>query len=230
MKKFWGYASNDNFSVGCTGQTVYLFDKNNTEIKKFKDIIYAYTPMISPDGKIFVVKSATGMLAVYSLETFSLIKKFRFSKVNAAQHDGFCFSPDGMYFINVERQIDDLHSAISIYNTVDFSRVDQIMLCEDMVLSHIEFDKITNTYFVLGFIRGTNTGYIQFFVAKFEDSQIKDITSIYENEYNFYDSYKNLEIHGFTQKKFEWSYINCELDELKSSNHSLKELYIRHRK
>ena len=55
MKKFWGYASNNCYSVGCTGQTVYLFDKNGNEIKKFKDLIYGYTPMISPDGKIFVV-------------------------------------------------------------------------------------------------------------------------------------------------------------------------------
>ena len=102
MKNFWGFTTNGKYSVGCTGQTVYLYDKNGNELAKFKDIIYAYTPMISPDGTLFVVKSTEGRLAVYSLETFSLIKKFRFSKVDGAQDDGFCFSPNGKFFINIE--------------------------------------------------------------------------------------------------------------------------------
>ncbi len=79
MKNFWGYATNGEFSVGCTGQTIYLYDKGNNEIKKFKDIIYAYTPAISPDGKLFIVKSTNGTFAAYSLETFRLIKKHRYT-------------------------------------------------------------------------------------------------------------------------------------------------------
>ena len=84
MKNFQSYTSNDQFSIGCTGQTIYVYDKNGNEIKKFKDIIYAYTPMISPDNDIFVVKSSDGRMAVYSLETMSLIKKFRYSKVDGS--------------------------------------------------------------------------------------------------------------------------------------------------
>ena len=64
MKKFWGYVSNNEFSVGCTGQTVFLYDMDGNELGKFKDIIYGYTPMISPDGTLFVVKSTEGRLAV----------------------------------------------------------------------------------------------------------------------------------------------------------------------
>ena len=89
MKKFWGYVSNNKFSVGCTGQTVFLYDKDGNELGKFKDIIYGYTPMISPDGKIFVVKSSDGRIAVYSLESFALIKKIRYTKFG--DDDGFCF-------------------------------------------------------------------------------------------------------------------------------------------
>ena len=169
MKKFWGWASNDKFSIGCTGQTVYLYDKSGNELAKFKDITYGYTPMISPDGTLFVVKSTEGRLAVYSLETLSLIKKFRFSKVDGAQDDGFCFSPDGEMFFNVERQKDDLHSAISIYDTTDFSLSNQILLGEDMMLDHIEFDKATNTYYVLGFMRDANRVYDYEFVAEFKE-------------------------------------------------------------
>ena len=73
MKNFWGYTTNGEYSVGCTGQTVYLYDKENNEIKKFKDIIYACFSVISPNGKIFVVKSTDGRLAFYSLETFALL-------------------------------------------------------------------------------------------------------------------------------------------------------------
>ncbi len=225
MKKFWGFTTNENYSVGCTGQTVYLYDKAGNELAKFKDIIYAYTPMISPDGTLFVVKSTEGRLAVYSLKTFSLIKKFRFSKVDGAQDDGFCFSPDGKIFINIERQKDSLHSAISVYNTTDFSLANQILLGEDMMLDQIEFDEATRSYYVLGFMRNNNGVLDYGFVAKFEDNQIKDITAISGNEYKFYYWYKHLKIMGFTEKAYEWSYIDCEFEKIKSMNHTLANLY-----
>ena len=230
MKNFWGYTTNGEYSVGCTGQTVYLYDKENNEINKFKDIIYAYSPVISPNGKIFVVKSTDGRLAAYSLETLSLIKKFRFSKVDGAQDDGFCFSPDGKFFINIERQKDDLLSAISVYDTTDFSLTNQVLLGEDMMLDHIEFDKATKKYYILGFMRNANHVIDHGFVAEFEDNQIKNITAISESEYDFYRSYKHLEIMGFSKKAYEWSYMNCELDKLKAMNHTLANLYMLYNK
>ncbi|MBO7179369.1 MAG: hypothetical protein J6V78_03410 [Clostridia bacterium] len=228
MKKFWGYVSNGNFSVGCTGQTVYLYDKGDNEIGKFKDITYGYTPMISPDGRIFVVKSTDGRLAVYSLETRSLIKKFRFSKVDGAQDDGFCFSPDGKFFINIERQKDDLHQAISVYDTSDFSLVKQIMLDEDMMLNYIEFDKTADTYYVSGIIHNTNENSRCYFVAELKDLQIQNITAVPEEEYDIYNVYKDLELMGFTEKKYEWciSYrYDYKLEEFKNMNLSLSKLY-----
>ena len=230
MKKFWGYVSNNEFSVGCTGQTVYLYDKDGNELAKFKDIIYGYTPMISPDGTLFIVKSTEGRLAVYSLKSLSLIKKFRFSKVDGAQDDGFCFSPDGKFFINIERQKDDLHSAISVYNTFDFSLANQILLGEDMMLDHIEFDKATNKYYILGFMRDANRVIDHGFVAEFENNQIKNITAISEKEYDFYRSYKHLEIMGFSKKAYEWSYMDCELEKLKSMKCTLSNLFQHYRK
>ena len=108
-------------------------------------------------------------LAVYSLETLSLIKKFRFSKVDGSQDDGFCFSPDGKFFINIERQKDSLHSAISFYNTTDFSLINQILLDEDMMLYQIEFDEATHSYYVLGFMRNVDRVFAHGFVAKLEN-------------------------------------------------------------
>ena len=117
MPKFWSFVGNEKYDVGCTGRTVYVYLKDGTEVARFKDITYAYTPLISPDGRFLVVKSTVGTLAAYSLETLSLIRKFRFSKVDGAQDDGFCFSPDGKFFINIERQKDSLHSQQTIEKT-----------------------------------------------------------------------------------------------------------------
>lgn len=226
MKKFRAYISNGKYSVGTTGQTVYLFDENDNEINRFQDLTYAYTPMFSPDGNLFVVKSTEGRLAVYSLETFSLMKKFRFSKVDGAQDEGFCFSPDGKYFINIELQGDDVHSAVSVYNTEDFSRVSQLLLEDRVMLNHIEFDYNTNEYYVLGVVHGD---VIHGLVAKYKDNSVVDKIEIAESEYDFYRSYMALKMSGFTEKTYEWSYMDDELDELKSMNLTLAKLYDEHR-
>ena len=68
------------------------------------------------------------------------------------------------------------------------------------------------------------------FVAEFEDNQIKNITAISKKEYDFYHSYKDLEIMVFSEKAYEWSYMDCELDKLKSMNHTLANLYKYHNK
>lgn len=227
MKKFWAYISNGKYSVGTTGQTVYLYNENGDEIKRFKDITYAYTPMFSPDGKIFVVKSTDGNLAIYSLETLSLIKKFRFSKFDSAQDEGFCFSNDGKYFINVEKYGTlGMRYAITLYDTADFSTVSQLVLNMDIVLSHIEFDSVTNEYYVLGLFRRSD---FVGFIAKFKNNAIVDEVIIDENDYDFYNKYFSLKMNGFTDKKYEWSFIENELDELKSMNCSLAQLYNEHK-
>lgn len=221
MKDFWGYARNESFAIGCTGQTVYLYDNRGNELKKFKDLIYAYSPAISPDGKIFIVKSAEGRLGVYSLETQSLIKKFRYSKVDGCQDDGFCFSPDGKLFYNVERQIDDLHSAISVYSTTDFSLMHRSSYDKNLLLDTIEFDNTTDTYYVLGFERN-NSGVINNgFVAKYEDFNMTDTVRFPIEEYEFLRDYKHLETLGFTRKAYDWSYIPCTFEELGTFNLTL---------
>ena len=226
MMKFIGIAANDKFFIGCTGQTVYLYDKGGNEIAKFKDIIYAYSPILSPDNKLLVVKSTAGMLAVYSLETFSLIHKFRFSNVDGAQDDGCCFSSDGKWFLNIERQKDDLHFAISIYRTLDFSLVKQISVNKDTALNHIEFDDINNICYVLGFSRNSDGVFEYGFVAVLKDGEIKNATPITAQEYDFYNEYKYLEMMGFSESVVENTDIEGDISELKSMQYSLKKLYM----
>ena len=46
-----------------------------------------------------------------------------------------------------------------------------------------------------------------------------------EDEFDFFRSYKSLEMHGFTEKKCRWTYIDYELQDLKSMKHTLAKLY-----
>lgn len=225
MKEFFGHASNGDYSVGCTGQTVYLYDKSGVEITKFKNTPYGYTPILSPDGKLFVVKSADGLLAVYSLETFSLIKKFRFTNIAWCQDLGCCFSPDGKLFFNLERQIDDWHSALSVYDTSDFFLVHSFFIGETQMLTHIEFDTQTDNYHVLGF-RWNDAGMFgDGFIAKWENGCVKAPLHISQQEYDFQRCYHYLALRGFTEKAYEWLYIKCKSDELQAGKHSLAKLY-----
>lgn len=67
MRSFWGFYDNGIYRVGCNGGTVYVYDQDNKELAKFKDLKYAYEGAIRPGANIFVLKSGEGPLAVYDL-------------------------------------------------------------------------------------------------------------------------------------------------------------------
>lgn len=206
MKKFWGYIKNDRFAIGCTGQTVYVYDDMGNQLKKFSDITYAYTPMFCPEKNIFIVKSTAGRLAVYSLDTMELITKFRFSKVDGAQDDGFCFSNDGKYFYNIERHANSSITCLPIYDTSSFKRIKQLFLDDNsQVLSHIEYDTERKSLFVLGFMRGNEGVFDYGFVAQLQSEKLITRTKLTNEKYEFLRDYKHLELLGFTVKAKEWS-------------------------
>lgn len=229
MKNFWSLISNGNFKVGCTGQTVYVYDSSDNEIAKFKDLIYAYNAAISPEGDIFIVKSAEGRMAVYSLDNLKLIKKFRYSKVDGCQDDGYCFSGDGKRFYNIEKHGDSLKTALSIYNTMDFTLEKRLFSDRtDMCLSYIEYSSEADAYFLIGFFRNFDGIASKFFVARFYDDNVNDIKYVTYNEYKNYCAFNSLELMGFTRKAIEWSYfkyVDIELSEVKKLNWSLEKLW-----
>lgn len=238
MKHFERCSGNGDYFVGCTGQTVYLYDRNNRELKKFKDLIYAYTPLLSPNGRIFVVKSTDGWLAVYSLEALALVKKFRYSKVDGSQDDGFCFSGDGKSFFNVERQFDACHTAISVYDTEDFSRICQIS-SDDIMVEYIEYDRATQTCYLLGYKRDSHGFRDHRIVAKLDNNRIVQITQITQEEYKFYSSYmesqmmgltetmklNQLKLMGYSETSYEWKWMVGELEMIQSMKYSLGKLH-----
>ena len=223
MRNFEGFTSNNEYSVGCTGQTVYLYDKDGYQLAKFKDLKYAYSPLISPNGKIFVVKSTEGRLAVYSLESISLIKKFRFSKVDGAQDDNFCFSNDSKELYNIERHNDSCTSALSVYDTSDFSLKKRI-LCDDcnVVLTAVEYSD-GDRVFLLGFEREMESGSAdKFFVGELINDSLQNVAYISLQEHDFYLECKNLETHTFTCT----GYITpAEYERIKSKKHTLARLW-----
>ncbi len=170
------------------------------------------------------MKSTNGTFAAYSLETFQLIKKYRYTKYG--DNYGFCFSHDGQFFINIEAIKDSLHSNITIYNTSDFSVANQIFFDDKTMIEFIEFDENTNSYYVLGFIRDDKLVANRFFVSKFEEQKIEKIITISKEEYRLFYLYKCLELNGFTETKYRWIFRSSySLDELKNMNLTLAKLY-----
>ncbi len=211
MKKFISLVSNGEYSVGCTGQMVYVFDKNGAEIAKFRDLPYAYDCAISPKGDIFVVKTTEGRLAVYFLQEPRLIRKFRFSKVAEMQDDNFCFSTDGEEFYNIERHIDGCKTALSVYDTKDFTLKNRLFSDEtDMMLSCVEISE--GEIYLSGFFRKKQNGVAhRFFVAKLDGNSLSDIRYVSEEECGFCTSYKKAEICGFTDEAIRLSGYDKEV-------------------
>ena len=229
MLDFWSFIGNDQYDVGCTGQVVYLYNKQGAELAKFKDLPYAYTAAISPKGDIFVVKSVAGRIAVYSFDPPELIKKFRFSKVGSSQDDNFCFSADGSEFYNIERHVDTLKTALSVYDTSDFSLKRRILDSESsMVLTGIENEK--GELYILGYFRGASGVAEKFFIGKITDYELRDIVFVPQEDHDFFHSYLYLRLSGFTQRKYNWSYMADELDDLKAANLPISKLWQRFKK
>jgi WD40 repeat protein len=184
MPQFKSIVKNERYSIGCTGQTVWVWDKNDTVIAKFKDLKYAYRAMISPRGDSFIVRSNEGLLAVYSLKNFSLIKKFRFSKEEESGDYGCCFSQDGKYFLNIEYYKSCWNATLAIYDTADFSLVSRIIMGERMHLSEMQI--VDGECFVLGYTRGEDRVRDCYFIAKFKDNKLRDAVKISESDYWFH--------------------------------------------
>lgn len=229
IKKYWTYIKTDKYDIYLTTRTVYICGKDGREIKKFKDLDYAYKGCVSNNQELLVVKSSEGRMAIYSLVKLELIKKFRFSKVDGSQDDNFIFTPDDKYLINIERHDSSTKTVLSIYNKSDFSLVKRLFdRRDDLVLSVIEYDKESNDYFILGFLRDLQTRVAnKFFVARLFNDELHDMKIIDEKAYGFLCSAKAIEFSGFTEESYNWWFVfkTVSLNELKLMDLSLFNLW-----
>lgn len=230
MKNFYSFVGNGDFSIGCTGSTVYLFDKKGSEIAKFRELTYAYDCAISPKGDVFAVKTTEGRLAVYSLSEAKLLKKFRFSEVEESQDDNFCFSADGEELYNIERHVDSCKTALCVYETKDYT-LKKKLFSDDFgkVLTCVEYDAPTETVFLTGYFRKKRSGVaFNHFVARLDGEILSDIRYISAEEAEYYVSYKKLEMGGFTEKSKRLSVFDGKEDQLmkaRSEGLSLAQLW-----
>lgn len=204
MRKFWTYIKNNDFSVGCSGQTVYVYDKNENEVAKFNDIKYAYDAAFSPTKNILSVKSTDVWLAFYSLDSMKLIKKVRLRKPNSQPQDqGFAFSLDGNLFYNIEYQ-NDLTTNIVVYETENFTEIDRFFEGKKIVFHQIEFED--RHCYLTGFERMGNRN--KYFITEFSDNKLLRLKEVDEKSFDYINKCKYLELRGFTEKSIEWAYIN----------------------
>ena len=228
MRKFWGFYDNGTYKVGCNGQTMYLYDVENRELAKFKDIAYAYRGAFKPNSNVFILRSTDGRIAVYDCDEKKLLLKFRFSNIDYSQDDGFCFSPDGKYFINIERIHSSTQTRLSIYETDTFSPVKRLFEDdEQLVLSNIEYQSVKNEYLMLFFMRGDDGVYSQGYVGTLTGNDIINMLPLSSKAYDFLQSYKSIQLSGFTEKSMEWSglhyrgYSNEEILKFRDRNFDL---------
>lgn len=215
MRKFWGFYKNESFSVGCNGATVYIYDNNGKELKRFKDFPYVYKAAFLPNTNIISVKSTAGYIGFYDLEKLSLIKKHTITTIGA-QDEGFVFSANGKFFYNIEKPVESTDTQLGIYETTTFSKINTLFKDDTkMVLNHLEIDKATGCCYVLGFMRDVTTGIFDYgFVAIFDEENlmITDIHVLNRIDYEYLNAYKDWESMGFTDKSLEWNYTLKNLE------------------
>lgn len=200
MRSFWTYIQNDQFAVGTTGQTVYVYDRAGNELAKFKDMKYAYDAMFCPTKPLLMVKSTDVWFGFYSLETMTLLKRLRVRKPNNQPQDhGFCFSLDGERFYNSEYQ-EDQTSQLVVYETETFTEVARYFEKDRYVIDHIEYDLASEAYYILGFDRARKGDCC--FVMKFTDDGKVDDRSISHKLYDHLQTQKSWERSGFVTRSF----------------------------
>lgn len=206
MKKFWGICNNDNYSVGCNGASVYVYDKNGKELKVFKDAPYTYRAKFKPNNlnNILVAKSTAGFLLIYDLDELKLLKKIKTSQIGS-QDDGFVFSKDGLYLYNIERPIYSTKTRLTIYNMNDYSIIRTLFENDEkIVLKDLEFDN-NNICYLLGFMRNSEGVFDYGFIAKLNDNSLENIRVLDKDKYEYLIAYKRWEDCGFSDKELECS-------------------------
>ena len=215
VRKFWGFYDNGKYRVGCNGGTIYVYDENDTELAKFRDIKYTYAGAFKPGTNIFVAKSTEGKLAVYDLDMMTLIKKITITTLGA-QDQGFAFSYSGDLFYNIECPNYSTATQLTVYDGFGFSKK-AVYFADDrkMVLDHIEV--YPDEIYLLGFIRGDDGVLDYGFVSKYADGKIIGLKEIKSSDYaieslpqkwaktdyEYLEIYKSWELHGFTEKDSE---------------------------
>ena len=212
-RSFWSYISNGKHSIGTTGGMVYVYDENNIEIAQLRVQNYSYELAFFPDGERFAVRSNEGIIAVYDLSNFQLVKKFRYGKAKDPQDGNMCVSLDGKYIYVINYTFDQKKDApnwwVDVYETKSFTIVKTLFKEDGIYPDYLEWGEDENSFYILGSVDKdanvpgmTADGWI---IAKYERGELRGHT-IYYKTINLYKNLKMWQLSGFTAKQREWLY------------------------
>ena len=182
MRNFLGFYNNGKYKVGCSGTSIYIYDGNDNELARFKDLSCVYSGAFQPNKNIFLAKSSLGSFAVYDLDKLKLIKVV----VLDGGEDGFAFTHNGKYFYNIEKSLNSTSSKLVVYDTVNYKIVDSYFNENNCLkLDIIEFDASDNCY-ILGYKMNSKGMFKHGFIGIFQAGKI--INPKFMN----YKRYKNI--------------------------------------
>ncbi len=212
MKKFYGFFDNGKYKVGCNGGTIYVYDREEVELTRFKGLSCTYKGAFRPGTNLFAAKSINGVLAVYDLDKLSIIRKINIHA--SAQDEGFAFSAAGDLFYNIEKPVTSTRTQLTVYDGLTFDRkAVYFENDEKMFIEHIE--TYPDGIYLFGFMRGSSGVASYPFAARFADGEVIDIREIksklyetpgrwmiwFDTDYEYVKTYKNWELHGFSEKE-----------------------------
>lgn len=190
---------------------MYLYDGEGRELARFKDLRYAPRGAFQPGTNIFVLRSTEGRLAVYDCDERKLLRKWNFSKIHYAQDDGFCFTPDGRYFLNIERSPTEYRSRLAVYETEKFTLVKYLFEeKENVSLSGILYDESRDQVQLLYFTRDAEGCRDQCYVGVVVEDRLEPFCRVSPDAFDFLASWMELRICGFTEKAMEWSGLHYD--------------------
>jgi len=199
LLSFEGYARSSRYLAGCTGQSVYLYKYKikdggeivlTEEVMRFTGLTYAYHCLFSPDEKILAVRSGMGIAYIYSMETMTLQKKFRYGKDD--QDHGFCFSHDGkkLYFIEHVRGEECMYSRLLSYDTEAYEKMTVEFADKRIELRDVAQCEKDGEFYLSGYMR-TRDGFASiYFAAKLCGGEITDIRYL-KNSALHYSEYES---------------------------------------
>lgn len=181
---------NAKYTIALTGPTTYVLDKHcKKEVARFRDVKNAHRAAFCPGRDLLAVKSTDPWLAFYSMDDMCLIKKHRIAKPNnELQEGGFCFSPDGRLFFNIETQPTQVDQLV-VYDSETLEEVRRFFAKEPLHLKIIEYDYKHQNYSILGYQeRPIETVYL---IIRFDGKKILTRNSLTQKEFEMLYKNKN---------------------------------------
>ncbi len=227
MGRFWSYVTRGKYSVGCTGQSVYVYENGN-EVLRLKGFQYTYRCCISPDQAYFALKSNTGMMYVYSLKDLTLQAKRRFTKADSTQDRMVTFSPSGEFLISVDTY-SGVHGCVSYYEVPSLEQRQRVF-AEDDRIEPIAVEPTDKDGMIYALLWERNQAGIvdRYSAARIKDGKLEKKIYITEDELNLYSGFIDLRSKGFTEKAKTWSalkYQGYDVSQIEMQDYSIEELF-----